>query len=281
MNARNPFSKSNLFAQAVRRLLRPLVRALIAQGVTAPALYRIVKQTYVEVAADELGAEITDSRVSVMTGIHRRDVKEFRGTDSDEDPQVSRKVSLLVTVVGRWISEDFYTDQDGAPLALPRSATTGPNFDALVQSVSRDVRPRTVLDELSRQGILREESSTVHLLQDGLFGAADTEQKLHFFAHNLGDHMQASVENLMSDPSPHFERAVFYNFLTQESVAEIEGEARQIAMRALQQINTLASARQTEDKVKSSATYRFRFGQFFFAKNETRDAQGKTNDDAD
>lgn len=278
---RDPFSSSNFFEQAVRRLMRPLVRALIAQGVTAPALYRIVKQTYVQVAAEELRGEATDSRVSVMTGVHRRDVKEFRASAGDEDTGVGRKVSLLATVIGRWMSGDIYKDNDGVPLALPRTAVEGPSFDGLVQSVSRDVRARTILDELSRQGIVREKDGVIYLTQDGLYGAADIEQKLHFFAHNLGDHMQASVDNLMSDASPHFERAVFYNYLTPESVAEIEGEARRIGMQALQQINALAAARQAEEKARDSATYRFRFGQFFYAEEETGDAQGKTTHDND
>lgn len=279
MTVRDPFSKSSLFEQAVRRLLRPLVRALIAQGVTAPALYRIVKQTYVQIAAEELRNAATDSRVSVMTGVHRRDVKEFRAGTGYDETSVGRKVSLLTTVVGRWLSE--HVDADDLPLPLPRTSQTAPSFDALVQSVSRDIRPRTVLDELSRQGILREEDGTIHLLQDGLFGVADTEQKLHFFAHNLGDHMQASVDNLMSDPSPHFERAVFYNYLTSESVADIEEEARRIGMQGLQKINALASARQTEDKDKDSAKYRMRFGQFFYVADQTDDAQGKTRDEDD
>ena len=76
----DPFTKSSLFEQAVRAILRPLVRALIAQGVTATAFYRIVKQTYVEVASDAAGRSATDSQVSVMTGVHRRDVKALRAT---------------------------------------------------------------------------------------------------------------------------------------------------------------------------------------------------------
>ena len=57
------------------------MRALIAQGVTAPALYRLLKRLYVEVAEREFrldGERPTDSRISLLTGVHRRDVKAFR-----------------------------------------------------------------------------------------------------------------------------------------------------------------------------------------------------------
>jgi hypothetical protein len=280
MSVRDPFSKSGLFEQAVRRLLRPLVRALIAQGMTAPALYRIIKQTYVEVAETDLKSKATDSRISVVTGVHRRDVKDFRSANASEDTTVGRKVSMLASVIGRWMSDATYTDDTGAPVSLPRSAETGPSFDGLVESISRDVRPRTILDELDRQNIVLQDDDGIRLMMDGLFGSADIDQKLHFFSHNLGDHVQAAVDNLMSEEAPHFERAVFYNYLTEDSVSDIETQARQISMDALQQVNALAAAHQATDKSDPKATYRFRFGQFFYHEDESdRDEQGKTSHD--
>ncbi|WP_458323091.1 DUF6502 family protein [Roseobacter sp. A03A-229] len=278
MTVRDPFSRSGLFERAVRRILRPLVRALIAQGVTAPALYRIVKQTYVEVAVDDLGEAATDSRVNVMTGVHRRDVKEFRARDQTESTETQRKVSILLTVVGRWMSDPAFV-QEGAPRALPRFATDGPSFETLVQSISRDIRPRTVLDELTRQGIAELDDDEVRLLSEGLVGSADTDQKLHLFAHNLGDHMQAAVDNLLSDDPAFLERAVFYNNLDASSVDAIEAEARQIGQNGLLHINALAGGKQAQDTSKPSATHRFRFGVFFYREDEDADTKGTSTDD--
>ena len=63
---------------ALKRLLRPLVRLLIAKGVTLPAMIELLKDVYVGVAVHDLESGSkgpTDSRVSVMTGVHRKDVK--------------------------------------------------------------------------------------------------------------------------------------------------------------------------------------------------------------
>ncbi len=278
MAARDPFSRSGLFERAVRRILRPLVRALIAQGVTAPALYRIVKQTYVEVAVDDLGEAATDSRVNVMTGVHRRDVKEFRARDQSESTETQRKVSILLTVVGRWMSDPVFAEA-GVPRALPRFATDGPSFETLVQSVSRDIRPRTVLDELTRQGIARLDEDEVRLVSEGVVGSADTDQKLHFFAHNLGDHMQAAVDNLLSEEPEFLERAVFYNHLERESVETIEAEVRRLSQDGLKRINTLAAGKQAADKAQPTATHRFRFGVFFYREDEDAGTKGTSTDD--
>ena len=272
MASTDPFTKAALFERALRGLLRPLLRALIAQGVTAPAFYRIVKQTFVDVAEKELGPSATDSRISVMTGVHRRDVKEFRSLDRDEGAEIGQRVSMLSTVIGRWMSDADYLSPDGSPAALPRSEADMPSFDGLVQSVSRDIRPRTVLDELQRQGTVSvDEDGTVNLMVEGLVGSADADQKLHFFSHNIGDHMSAAVENLLNAESPHLERAVFYNALTESSVATIEAQARDISLDALQRINALAQTHQATDKSKAEATHRFRFGVFFF--NEDQGAE--------
>ncbi len=279
MTEQDPFSQSGQFARAIRGILRPLVRALIAQNVTATALYRIVKQTYVEVAADMLGDGATDSRISVMTGVHRRDVKEFRTPANAAAEAHGRKVSTLSTVVGRWLSHADYVDQDGTPLPIPRTAENGPSFEALVQSVSRDIRPRTVLDELARQGILAVDGDMLRLVMDGLIGPADMDQRLHFFSHNLGDHMNAAVDNLLADTPPHLERAVFYNNLDADAVAQIEGDARTIATDALRQINTQAAALQNPDATAPDATHRIRFGVFFYQEDARPKTEGQDTDE--
>lgn len=274
MADQQPFSNATLFERAVRRVLRPLVRALISQNVAVTAFYRIVKQTYVEVAEETLGEDATDSRISVITGVHRRDVKEFRNVPDDGGAAVGKRLSTLSTVVGRWLSDPDYSDEDGAPMVLPRSAPAGPSFDTLVQSVSRDIRPRTILDELQRQNVVALEGDHVRLLLEGLVAGEDLDQKLHFFSHNVGDHMQAAVENLLSDPAPHLERAVFYNNLTEASARELETEAREIAVRSLREINARASARQKQDTSQPGADYRIRFGVFFFKENEDGEVGG-------
>lgn len=268
MSDREPFTKSGLFERAVRRLLRPLVRALIAQNVTATAFYRIVKQTYVEVASDLLGKDATDSRISVITGVHRRDVKDFRSEQPAEGSAVGKKVSTLATVIGRWLSHPEYLDDEDTPLVLPRTGADMPSFEGLVQSISRDIRPRTVLDELLRQKVVDVEDDMVRLKIDGLIVSDDMDQKLHFFSHNVGDHLHAAVENLLADPPPHLERAVFYNNLTDASVSELEAEAREISQRALRRINVRASTLQNQDEAKDGASSRIRFGVFFFKENE-------------
>ena len=66
--------------QALQKLLRPLIRLLLAQGVTFPMLASQLKAVYVQVAKEEFkltDKRQTDSRISLLTGVHRKDVKRL------------------------------------------------------------------------------------------------------------------------------------------------------------------------------------------------------------
>ncbi len=254
--------------RVLRGLLRPLVRLMIARGVTAPAFYRLLKSVYVEVAYDEFriaSGPPTDSRVSLLTGVHRRDVRAIL-SDPDESWSTARaKTVTFATVLGQWMARPDYQTAEGQPIPLPRTGAPGRDFESLVQDVSRDIRPRTILDELMRQGLVAEtDDGLLNVTQDALSGPASDEDKVVFFAANVGDHLAAAAENLITDPAPYLERAVFYNRLTPQAVDEVETLARQRAQALLEELNTESSRRQRETSAEGQAQERYRFGVYFY-----------------
>ncbi|MEL7466067.1 MAG: DUF6502 family protein [Pseudomonadota bacterium] len=261
MSATGPQDNA-LFTKALKGLLRPLARALIAKGMTAPAFYQLVKQLFVEVAESEFaldGKRPTDSRISLLTGVHRRDVKTFRDPDLAEERAARRKVTTIATVLGRWAARG----EGGPPPALQRDGKDG--FEDLVAEISRDIRPRTVLDEMIAQGLVEErEDGALALAADAFIGPGDSEQRVYFFAENVGDHLAAAVDNLLADQPRFMERAVFYNRLSDASIDEVEALARKLSGAALTDVNATAQKRQAEDVARGLGDGRFRFGVFFY-----------------
>ncbi len=266
---------------ALKWLLRPLVKVLIAKGITAPALYAMLKELYVQVAREFFrldGKPPTDSRVSVLTGVHRKDVRALRQRPGLTETALDRQVTVMTTVVGRWLADPQACGPDGRPKPLPRQAKEGFSFEALVESVNTDVRPRTVLDELVRRGVvtLDEEGDSVSLRAEALLPRGADDERFHFLARNAGDHLTAAVENILTEegPAPFLERAVFYNNLRAESVDEIEARARVLAGEALNELNKLGFARQAADGKEASrgegerAGERFRFGVYLYREDE-------------
>lgn len=258
---------------ATKALIRPLVRVLIGCGVTLPALVAALKESFVEVASRDfrLGARApSDSRVSLVTGVHRKDVRAIR--ERSHPVSTPRAGGLAATVLGRWLGSPDHLDDAGRPRTLSRAS-----FDALVAGVSKDVRPRTVLDELLRLGLVEADADgALRLLGEAFVPANDGEELLAFFERNLHDHMAAAAANLAAGPDGRrfLERAVYYNNLRPADVDRLEAEARTLALAALRHLNGIALEMQQAAREDAGAGERFRFGVYFFRAEPEADAAG-------
>jgi hypothetical protein len=252
---------------AVKRLLRPLVRLLIAKGVTLPEMTELLKDVYVSVAVHDVesgGKAPTDSRVSLMTGVHRKDVKRLRGLPPEQVP-APRSIGIGAQVVARWLSAPDMVDAQGRPRPLPRQADQGPSFDALVESVSKDVRPRAVLDEWLRLGVARlDADGRVILNQLAFIPAKGLEEKSFYLGRNVGDHMAAIAHNILAEGNPLLERSVHYSGLTADSVKTLTEAAERTGMQALLALNRMALELADRDAGRADADQRINFGLYFY-----------------
>src|SRR6478752_7286262 len=144
--------------QALRHALRPLVRLMLSRGVTFTYASELLKSLFVEVGDRDFRIDdkkSTDSRVSLVSGVHRKEVSRLRQAMESGEEAVPAVVSIGAQVVARWMGAPEYLDGDGAQLALARFASEGGDrsFEALVARVNRDIRPRVVLDEWLRLGV--------------------------------------------------------------------------------------------------------------------------------
>lgn len=258
--------------KAFKALFKRLSRIAIEAGVTAPIAHRLMKEALVETAEEDFtldGKRLTDSRISVLTGVHRKDIRTFRDEDvAAQRAETVSKPSILSTVIGRWLADPALTDGEGRPRPLPRHAEDGPSFDGLVEGITSDVRPRTLLDELVRKGGVTVDSATdiITLTDTALIGGASMDDGLYFLERNVGDHIAAVAENMLAGEGarPMVERAVFYNRLTPEAVDRLQALSREHGIALLEEINRLALEYQVESRDNDEAEERFRFGVYFY-----------------
>ncbi len=216
-----PDPEQQALLEAVRAVLAPLARLAIARGVSFGTLEELVKQSLVQAALQahgEAGEPPSASRVSTATGLHRRDVTRLLQAPDDAPPARGRP-PVPVEVFTRWLADPDYRDAAGAPRVLPRLGEA-PSFESLARSVTRDVHPRSVLDELLRLGLAAfdEAADTVSARREGFVPSGDRARMLDFLAGNVGDHFEASVHNVLGAGRPHFEQAIFAEGLTEASV---------------------------------------------------------------
>lgn len=277
---------SSGLVQSLVRILRPLIRLLIRQQITFPFISQLLKSVYLEVAAEEAyleGKRMTDSRLSLLTGVHRKDVRRLRQENETISMPEIKPTSLGAQVVACWISDEDYVDRRGKARPLYRLSAQGePSFERLVEEVSRqDVRARSLLDEWLKEGVVViDDDGLVHLKQEAFIPSDDFEQKAFFFGHNIHDHLSASVENLLSEKPVYFDRGVYCNNLKQKSVDELEAFVDEQAMELFKQLNKKARAMQRRDSGKEGAHQRFRFGSYFYTDDtSTKIERGVDNED--
>ncbi|MDX2223864.1 MAG: DUF6502 family protein [Rhodospirillaceae bacterium] len=260
--------------RAITRLMRPLVRLLIARGITLPYLTNLLKAVYVDVAETSFAVDagagstggLTASRLSVLTGLQRKDIKRIK-SEPPPDQSPPAAVSLGARLIGIWTGDPRFRDDAGKPLALPRGADdpSAPSFDTLVRTVSTDVRPKSILDEWLRLGLVTVAADgLVRLNADAFVPRQGFDEKVYYLGRNVADHIATSVHNVLGEGGPLFERAVYYDKLTPASVAFLGERARALGMDALLALNKDALARADGDDGKPDATQRMALGLYYY-----------------
>lgn len=252
------------YVHAIKVLLRPLVRGLIAHGVTLPGMTALLKHIYVEAAEDFRMStkRLTDSRVSLLTGVHRKDVKRIRDQERATFA-LSNAANIGAQVVALWTGDARYLDDTGAPAALPRMGAG--SFEELVERINRDMRPRTLLDEwLRRKLVSVDDTCHLHLNAEAFVPSQDYDDLAFYFGRNLHDHIAVSVHNLEGGERPLLERSTYFDGLSEASVNELEALARQIGMDALVKLNKEAQKCARRDSHNIDADKRFNFGLYFY-----------------
>ena len=274
----------------VLRLLRPLVRLLLQHGVPYTAFAAALKPVFVEAARAELAAKgkaQTDSAVTLLSGVHRRDIRELTrgvvaaqaaaegttGTAPDSSPPAPAlphlPLGLVGQVVARWMSESTFTGRKGRPRALPRSGSDV-SFDALVARISSDVRPRAMLDEMLRLGVAQEDGDQVRLELSGLAPRQGLAEGAALMADNLHDHAEAAAANLRGDGN-FLEQALYVDEITEASAAAVHKAAVAAWKQAFKTVAAEANARFDADAGALPAEerkHRARFGVYFYSEHE-------------
>ena len=265
--------------RATRRLLRPLVRLLMRCGVTFPVLADQLRVLYVDVAAHDLLRDpkaATDSRISLISGVHRKEIRRLRLLDRAVDP-VPEAVTLTGQIIARWLGTPPWVDAHGRPLSLPRSAGPGEvSFEALVESVTSDVRPRAVLDEwLSQALVTQDAAGRLELNVRAFVPQPGRAEQLFYFGRNLHDHVAAAGANVAaSGPAPFLDRSVHYDRLPAEAVARLEALGREAAQQMLLAFNRAALAEADAAGEVPHPGRRINFGVYIYTDDDQPDGEG-------
>ena len=236
------------FLAAVTRMLRPVVRQVMSFGLTYPVLDELLRTLFVDVAERDFALEFkrqTDSRVSLLTGLHRKEIARLRHQPRDPDAPPPVEDTLITRVIGRWMAGPPFADRRGRPrpLLYESSRPRDPSFARLVRDRSLDVPVRSVLDELLRLDVVEiAAGGEVVLRQEAHLPSEEIKGKLTLLGSDPGELFSTIVHNIEQPDAPWFQRKVVYDNVGAEALEDLRREARQAGEEFIRRANSILSA---------------------------------------
>ncbi len=266
------------FAAVLAQLLGPLAHAMIARGVTVQTATESLKHALFAAAVDIEGEEASDSRISLRTGLHRKDVKRLRTHEDDLAP--ARSANALAMTVSYWATAPEYQGADGKPRDLPREDDgNGPGLYDLIRRTRADMAPGTVLAAMLDQGVAElARDGRYHLRTSAFLPDSGSAALVAAYQATLSAHLRAATHNLIApEGGPrHFDRVVRYSHLSPDSVRKLSVISAEKAQALLEEISAMARQFQEED-ADTGTNGRFALGAYLLPQPGTED--GQTGDD--
>lgn len=237
--------------------MHPLTQWLIRSGVGYNDFTAALKPLFYLQALDELDRidqKSTVSAISLLSGLHRKDVSALKNTDIAHSGIQPEALSVSSRVIGAWLA-------DAWPQCLSMNKNHPQSFDALVKTVSLDVHSKSVLNELIRLGLVLVENDCVILQKNGYYPSQQQQEIRQLLSQNVYSHLMAGMHNLFNEnQTSQLEEAIRAEELTSESVQILQQKAVDLWEQYSQELLELASKRCTLDKGKSEANQTFCLG---------------------
>ena len=160
--------------------LRPIARALLRAGIGFREFAEISKTAFVDIATKDYGLRgrpTNISRVAVMTGLTRKEVRRIRDKSAAGDATIVVRSTPMGVILHRWYSEQEYLTKDGVPRVLDFDGGDG-SFSDLVRKFGGDIPPGAMRTELKRINAIEEtEDRRLKVLKRNVSGL-DVHDKL-------------------------------------------------------------------------------------------------------
>ncbi len=213
-------SIANLTIESIKLMLKPIVKLCLQNSIGVAEIHEIIKSCLVESSKEEIISnkeKLNTSRISVMTGLQRRDVTRLL-----EDYSAPKESPTLVSrVIGQWENDRRFNTKSGIPKILTCEGSDS-EFAKLVATVSKDVHHGTVLFELKRLGIVENTKAGIKLTKKTQNVSSDPRKAFQVVANDMADLITTTNSNLFdSEETPNLHARTEYDNVFREDIPEI------------------------------------------------------------
>ena len=264
---------------SILKLLRPLVRLLLRNGVSYGDFADLSKWVFMDVASKEFGVpgrKQTVSRVSVITGLTRKEVSRLQKIEKPDDSAISHQYNRAARVIAGWMRDKRFLTSKGEPAHLHFDQGKH-SFSELVREHSGDIPPRAILDELMRVGtVAKDEDGKINLVTDGYVPRTGDAGKLHILGTDVQLLLSTIDYNLQQGSlAPRFQRKVSYNNLPVEALADFRSISAEKSQALLMELDRILSQqdRDLNPDVKGTGKKEAGIGIYYFERDSIEEEQ--------
>lgn len=183
-------------------VLKPIARILLRYGIGYREFSEIAKTAFVDVASSDYGLRgrpTNISRVAVMTGLTRKEVRRLRDKIEQGKQTVVVRHTPMWDILHYWHADREFLADDGVPMELPFSGDYG-SFTSLVRRFGGDIPPGAMRTELKRVGaIAQKENGDLIVLKRYFRPHGDHESLVSLLIHAVYPTITALCRN--TDPN--------------------------------------------------------------------------------
>lgn len=255
------------------KILRPLVRLLLKRGISYGTFADIAKWVFVDVAKKEFeipGKKISDSRVSVITGLTRHDVKALSEKESPEENKTVEKYNRAITIINGWLYNKDYLDAYGDPADIPFKGEEK-SFEALVKAYGGDITPRPIFDELVRsESIEQLPGGLIRLKKKMYVPNADEDQKFSILGTNVAALIR-TIDHNIENPGKKdlLQLTASSRYLLKSHMPYIRNEMKKKGIAFLQEVDAWLMTQEVDKKEDGAKEYfEGGIGLYYFEEND-------------
>ena len=243
---------------ALSLMFKPLIRLLIAQGVTHAEFSETAKEVYVETALRHFDTDgrINKSRIAILTGLTRKEVKNVidRSLSSDHKEKTYSRPARVLT---GWYSDPMFQGPYGIPLELPyeNAGDEEPSFVGLVKRYSGDMAPKQMLTQLIEAGAVVEVEGRYKAVSRIFIHSKlspDLIRRLGSVGYRVFSSAAKNIDTTI-ETEGHFDRMVFADDgCTDEVIAMFDEFIRSRGQEFLEELDVWFSSRKDSNSPGSS-----------------------------
>ena len=241
-------SINSILYESALKIIRPLVRIMLRNGVSNGSFEGLVRKAYVDEAfalAEKNPGKTTISSVSAQTGLSRKEVKRLSELDETHHTEIEQKYNRAVRVISGWTNDKRFTDSGGKSNILPMDGEN--SFSSLVKEYSGDITTKAMLDLLLAADCVTlnhanndgSKEKSVELIRHAYVPGKDSSEIIRILGTDTNELINTIDYNLNADDkNKRYQRKVSTAVLNKNDIEEFKTLSSQLSQALLEDLDT-------------------------------------------